>query len=131
MSIFYRIAQQICYNLLQMDIVTFEYARNSFIGNNSKIKTFVRRLEAYHIVNIIDKLCRLVFHVARSDFSRFNSCDVKNIVDYTQQRVSRVFGFGSVLENFLILAFPQNHLVHTDNSVDGCPYFMGHMRKKT
>ena len=125
--VLYGIRENIGDDLLDADLIAEEDARYALRYLHHELQSLFLRSSPYHIHQIVEHGAHGVFHRDDVHLPRLDFREVENVVHQTQKVVAGKADVLCILPNGLVLALPKNHLIHSQNGIDGRADLMAHV----
>ena len=130
LRIFHCVCQYVRDDLLDTHLVADETVRRLGADPHVKCEAALLRPQAYKIHKVVHEGRQLIFHGKNVHLARLDLRKIEDVVDDGKQAHGSGARVLRISQHVLVPAFPQDHLVHADNGVDGRPNLMAHHGKE-
>ena len=124
------IGKQIIHNLAESHFVAFQHRRRFRIHVDIEFQALALCTRISHAIAIIEHRKQVVFFDKKFHLARFNLGNIQDIVHQRQKRVPRILNVLGIFKQSRILAFLQEHRIHSQNAIDRRADFVAHVGKE-
>ena len=130
LRIFYGVGQQVRDDLTDPDIVSVQGLRKPGVYIQLQLQVLLLSPVMDQVHQIIDHSDGFIFYGKDLHLAALDLREVQDPIDQGQESTARILDIHGIFADRRILAFPEDHFIHTDHGIDGGTDLMTHLSQE-